>query len=368
MSVDHFPQGDAERIVPTASQSSGVDAIIVNWNGRHYLPGCLAALKRSTIKARIMVVDNASSDHSLAYLTEAHPDVDVVRLPENIGYAAGANVGLNATAGEYAIILNPDVLLAPDHLALLRNRLDRDGSIGIAQGKLYQVDADDFVSESIRRGGRLDSAGHTILRSRMVVDRGQGEQDGPEYEQEASVFSACGAALFLRRSMLEDLSREGEYFAESFFAYKEDIDLGWRARLLGWDVRYIPAAVAHHVRAAPLAAGAWQRMPLDARRHSWKNHYLLMIRNDRATDLLRALPFIAAWELVRLGHALLRDPRVLAGYVDLVRALPASIRARALLARRRAAPAEMRRWFGAAASPVNAGVSTKSPMSSAVPR
>jgi GT2 family glycosyltransferase len=336
-----------------------VDAIIVNWNGARYLPACVAALKRSSTPGRILLVDNASSDGSVEYIRQAHPDVDVLRLPENVGYAAGANAGLRMTGGEFAMILNPDVLLASDHLETLQQRLDEDASIGAAQGRLHQIQSEDFVAERVRSDGRLDSAGHSIHRSRMVVDRGQGREDGPEFHQEVSIFSACGAALFLRRSMLEDVAQDGEYFAESFFAYKEDIDLCWRARQLGWDVRYVPDAVAHHVRAAPLAADAWRRMPLAARRHSWKNHYLLMIRNDSAADIVRALPFIAAWELVRLGHALLRDPRVLTAYVDLARAVPAALRARsALLRRRRATPVAMRRWFGAAPRPIEAVVRT----------
>lgn len=336
------------------ASSARVDAIIVNWNGRRYLPACITALERSTVGVNIVLVDNASTDESIAYVRAHHPTVRVIGLSSNVGYAAGANTGLHATAGDYAVVLNPDVLLAPDHLDILRRRLDCDSTIGAAQGKLYAIDADDFMTGRIRRGGRVDSAGHVIRRSRMVVDRGQGEQDGPDYHREASIFSACGAALFLRRSMLDDLAVDGEYFPESYFAYKEDIDLCWRARLLGWDVRYVPNAVAHHVRAAPLDAAAWRRMPLSVRRHSWKNHYLLMIRNDHVGNMLRAFPFIAAWEILRLGHALLRDPRVLAGYADLARALPDALRARRQLMRqRRASPAAVRRWFGAAPEPVD---------------
>src|SRR5690606_15072312 len=95
----------------------------------------------------------------------------------------------------------------------------------------------------------------------------------------------------------------------SFFAYKEDIDLGWRARVLGWDIRYVPEAVAHHVRGVPFSASAWRAMSVPARRHSWKNHYLMLLRHDRARDIVRALPFIASWELLRLRHALLRVTR-----------------------------------------------------------
>lgn len=98
-------------------------------------------------------------------------------------------------------------------------------------------------------------------------------------------------------------------------------------------------------------------MHITARRHSWKNHYLLMIRNDRVGDIVRALPYVAAWEVVRLGHALLRDPRVLSAYVDLARALPAALRERrALFRRRRATPAAVRRWFGAEPLPVSVPV------------
>lgn len=348
---------------------SNVDAIIVNWNGRRYLPACLAALKASTVSVRILVVDNASDDDSVAYLNREHADVQVLALRANVGYAAGANAGLRATSGEYAMIMNPDVLLGPDHLAVLENRLRADPSIGAAQGKLYRTDDDTFVAGSVSCEGPLDSAGHVIRRSRMVVDRGQGEPDGPQYSEEVSVFSACGAALFMRRAMLEDLAPDGEYFDSSFFAYKEDIDLCWRARLLGWGVRYVPGAVAHHVRTAPLERNAWRRMPLIARRHSWKNHYLLMIRNDRAADLMRALPFVAGWELMRLGHAVLRDPRVLASYIDLARALPEALRRRrALLRRRRAAPADMRRWFDAATVGVDPAARNPSPVNAPGPR
>lgn len=85
----------------------------------------------------MLVVDNASGDGSVAYLREHHPEVELLALPENRGYAGGANAGLQAGTGEYAIIPNPDVALAPDHLEILEARLDADPTIGAAQGKLY---------------------------------------------------------------------------------------------------------------------------------------------------------------------------------------------------------------------------------------
>ncbi|MFW6201060.1 MAG: glycosyltransferase family 2 protein, partial [Gemmatimonadota bacterium] len=330
------------------------DVVIVNWNGRDFLPRCLEALARSTVPVRVIVVDNASQDGSVDYIRSEHPEVDVVALDENVGYAAGANVGLRHGGAPYAIVMNPDVALAPGYLERLIERCEADPRIGAAQGKLYATAPAEFIGGRLEPGGTLDSAGHSIRRSRMVVDRGQGRPDGPAYNRECSVFSACGAALLLRRSMLEDVAVDGEYFDPSFFAYKEDIDLCWRARLRGWDIRYVPTAVGHHVRSwAGPGTSPTSRPPLAARRHSWKNHYLLVIKNDRPADWLRALPWIAAWELLRQGHALLRDPKVWGAYGDLLRMIPAAwSRRRRIQGRRSVRPAAIRTWFGSTAPTV----------------
>jgi GT2 family glycosyltransferase len=244
-------------------------------------------------------------------------------------------------------VMNADVALAPDHVELLAARLDADAAIGAAQGKLLQVTPDAFLKGELT-SDRVDSAGHLARRTRMMYDIGQGEPDGPRFGEERSVFSACGAALFLRRAMLEDLAPDGEYFDEAFFAYKEDIDLCWRARLLGWDVRYVPAAVGYHVRGwAGTAAPDPRTLPVSVRRHSWKNHYLMMVKNDRPADVLRALPHVAGWEVLRLGHAILRDRALFRTYLELPGLIPEALRKRRdLMRRRRADPAEIRRWFG----------------------
>lgn len=326
-----------------------VDIVIVNWNGRKYLADAISSIRRSTIPVAICVVDNASTDGSASYLCEAHPDVVVVALDSNAGYAGGANIGLRQGSAPYAFVMNPDVIIKPDHLQQLAERLDADPAIGAAQGKLYRIPPDEFRSGCEPRSSIIDSAGHLIKRSRMVVDRGEGESDSSRFSYEASVFSACGAALFLRRSMLEDLALDGRYFDPDFFAYKEDIDLCWRARLLGWDIRYIPSAVAYHVRGwTGKGAPPKSRLSLQVRRHSWVNHYLLIVKNDRLPALLRSAPSIIGWEFARQAYALLRDPLLYGAYLDLIRLIPSALRKRReLMARARAKPADLRYWFGA---------------------
>ena len=324
-----------------------VDAIIVNWNGRDFLPRCIAALRAQTVPTRIVVVDNASTDGSVDWVRAEAPDAHLVALAENTGYAAGANAGIRAGDAEFCIILNADVALAPDHLQVLLSRMDADETVGVAQGKLYRADKFDFVSGNLTPGGPIDSAGHSVRATGFVVDRGQGDADGPEYGGEREVFSACGAALFLRRKALEDVAEEGEFFDEAFFAYKEDIDLCWRARLLGWKVLYVPAAVAFHVRGwAGTRLPDRDRVPVAARRHSWKNHYLLLIKNETPRDLLRTLPAVLGWEILRLGYATLKDRALFGAYAELFRLLPRALRHRRdVMNRRRGDGARISRWL-----------------------
>lgn len=324
-----------------------VDVVIVNWNGRTWLPGCMDAVQKSTAPVRLHVVDNASSDDSVEYLRTSHPTVDVIELQQNVGYAEAANIGLRRARGPLAMVMNPDVLLAPDHIAVLRRRMQEDAAIGAAQGLLYAITASDFV-DGRSVPGKIDSGGHLIRRSRMVVDRWQGLAPPGASDAESPVFSACGAALMLRGEMLDDLDAAGNWFDSSFFAYKEDIDLGWRARLLGWDVRYIPEATAWHIRAVPGPGKRGRGASAHARRHSWMNHWLLMIKNDRLADVIRHLPWILAWEVGRAGHALFRDPSLLPAYLGVWARVPEALRQRRTIRkRRRAGPREISRWFGA---------------------
>jgi GT2 family glycosyltransferase len=332
---------------------SAIDAVIVNWNGARYLPKCLSALALSTVSVRVVVVDNASADGSADDIHAHHPEVELLALPENRGYAGGANVGIGRTKGEYVLVMNPDVVLAPDHIEILLDRFDAHPTAGIVQGRLHQVSPNDYLAGRFSPTAPLDSAGHRASRTRMVYDRGQGGLADARYTKEEPVFSACGAALFLRRSMLEDIAPDGEYFDESFFAYKEDIDLCWRARLRGWDVRYVPEAVGWHVRGwAGGKAPDPRSLPYEARFHSFKNHYLLLLKNETAAGLLRHLPWILGWEVLRQGHALLRDRSLYSVYPALLRMLPDVLRKRRdNLGRRRASHAEMRRWFGGSEPP-----------------
>jgi GT2 family glycosyltransferase len=310
---------------------------IVHHDDYDQLPECLASLRRQTrAPLAVHVVDTGVDPKRLDDLRDSHPDVRFEQV-QNRGYGAGANRILAEVArtrpdAAYVLILNPDVSLDPDFAAALLDAMDADAGVALASGKLLRAD-----------GRTLDSAGIRLPRHRRPRDRGSERADLGQFDRTERVFGVSGAAMMIRRAALADLALDGEVFDEDFFAYQDDTDLSWRAHRLGWDVLYHPAARAIHLR-------RWQRqrrmgIPPFVRRHSFKNHYLQIAKNERGLDLLRNLPALLLWEALRLGYALARDRAVLPAYRDALRELPRALHKRRLLearVRARAMPSNER--------------------------
>jgi GT2 family glycosyltransferase len=194
--------------------------------------------------------------------------------------------------------LNLDVTLEPGYLRLCAQRLADDPGLGGVTGKLLRP----------AEGGRpiIDTTGHLVYRSRRAVDRGEGETDQGQYDAGTRVFGVCGAAPMYRRAMLEETELEGEYFDEDFFAYFEDFDLSFRARLAGWDFAFVPEAVGRHHRGATGAKSSTRILALNH-----VNRLFVMVKNDHPLSFLRHLPGIAYTEVRATAHMLSRRPAAL---------------------------------------------------------
>ena len=303
---------------------------IVNHGGYDDLARCLAALDRqSHPPASISVYDTGADPDRFERQRGAFPRANFEMGP-NLGYAGGANrviARLTDTGDtpDFVLVLNPDVILDPEYAARLVDVMTHRASVAIGTGKLLRPDRK-----------TLDSAGIVIPRHRRPRDRGSDQTDIGQFETPEFVDAASGAAIMLRVSALADLAIEGEIFDEDFFVYHEDTDLCWRARRLGWQILYEPSAVGYHER-------GWQRkrrstIPVATRRHSFKNHYLQLAKNERAGDFIRNLPWLAGWEILRLGFVVLRDRAMFRAYRDAWLTLPEAFRKRGLIqtrARRR---------------------------------
>ena len=284
---------------------------IVNYRSYDDLECCIASVEAQELgPLAISLVDHQPDPARLAKITDAHLDL-IWQAGPNRGFAAGANRALDMLRSkcpdaEFLLLLNADIELQPNFTRVLIAEMRSRPDVALGSGKLLRMDRH-----------TLDSAGIRIQRSRKTWDRGAEQPDRGQFDKIERVFGVSGAALMLRTAAIEFLEIDGELFDEDFFSYHEDTDLAWRARLLRWSSLYVPAARATHRRG--WSPESWRAVDPSVRRHSFKNRYLEMIKNERGNEFLRDLPAILLWEGVRFGHALLRDPKRIPAYRDAFR-------------------------------------------------
>ena len=212
-----------------------VTVVIINWNGEHFLDKCLSALLAQTVTPlEIILVDNASSDDSLN-IVQRFPSVRLLVQRENLGFARGNNLAIEAASieSEWIALLNPDAFVEPRWLEGLLTAVRDYPSFEVFGSKLVNA-ADPVV---------MDGAGDSYHISGLVWRTAHGAPNPSTSVQVQEVFAPCAAAALYRRSAL--LAVGG--FDEDFFCYVEDVDLGFRLRLAGHRCLYVPSSVAHHV-------------------------------------------------------------------------------------------------------------------------
>jgi GT2 family glycosyltransferase len=207
--------------------------IIPNWNGVDHLPTCLDALRRQTFAGfDTILVDNGSTDRSISLLTESYPEVHIVALPRNQGYAGGCNAGLRVARGEVLVLLNNDTEVKPTWLEELLSALERHPDAGMATPKVLLWDD--------KR--RLHTTGDYVRTNGIPDSRGVWQEDRGQFDDQLYVFGAAGVAPAYRREMLEEVG----LFDSDFGSYCEDVDLSWRAQLAGYRCVYAPGSVLYH--------------------------------------------------------------------------------------------------------------------------
>jgi GT2 family glycosyltransferase len=291
---------------------------------RHSLPAALAQED-----AEVIVLDNASSD-ATPELAREH-GARHLRLERRLSWAAANNAGIDAAEGDSVLLLNADCFLEPDFLRHARPRLAEAG-VGAVAPKLVRT----LGPDPAERLDLLDAAGMRMDRARRNNLVGHG---APRlaHDSPGMAFGADGAAALFRREMLEDCALNGEVLDPAFEKWASDADLAWRGHLMGWQCAYEPRAVAYHVRSYGPTSRA--HVPETDRRVQFRNRYLMMLKNDSLASFARDMPRIAGFELLALGHALLRERHLLRAYGDVLRLAPTARRqGRALAARRTVDP------------------------------
>lgn len=206
--------------------------IIPNWNGAHHLPTCLDSLRRQTLPPHeIIVVDNASTDHSRALIATHYPEVRLIALARNRRFAGACNVGIRASSGDVVVLLNNDTEADPHWLENLARCFEQHPEAGCVASKIRLFD----------RRDHLHSAGDFYSRCGVPGNRGVWQKDEGQFDT-PFVFGACGAAAAYRRAMLDRIGLLDERFAFSC----EDVDLAWRAQLAGYRCAFAHDAIVYH--------------------------------------------------------------------------------------------------------------------------
>lgn len=318
-----------------------VSVTIVTWNSAQHLGECFASLAQQDCRDfEVVIVDNASSDQTRKILGDVESRWRVIYNDSNAGFAAGQNQAIAASAGEWVLCLNPDVLLSPDFISALVRAGETHPEAGSLCGKLLRWDA----AAQRHRTKIIDSTGIFFTRNMRHLDRGAEEVDSGQYERMQYVFGATGAAAMFRRDFIRSVSVEGEFFDEEFFAFREDADLAWRAQLMGWKCFYVPSAVAWHVRR--VTPERRRDLPLVINWHSVKNRFLMRGKNASGW-LCWKLFFPVAWrDLMTLGYALVGDWRMISAVFYPFRAFGSIRRKRAIIqSRRKVSDRDLLWWF-----------------------
>jgi GT2 family glycosyltransferase len=277
--------------------------------------------------ADVVVIDNACGDATGAVAEAA--GARVLGLRERVSYAAAINAGIVATEGDAVLLLNADCVLADGFLEAATERLTIDG-VGSVAPRLVRA-------TGMRPADRLDvldAAGMVVDRRRKNTLVGH-DEPASSYGRAAEVFGGDGACVLYRRQVLDACAVAGEVLDESLELWASDVDLAWRARLLGWRCMYEPRALAWHVRC--YSPSTRSGMPEAHRRLQFRNRLLMMAKNDSWADIRGDLHRIAFYELLAIGHVLLRERHLLRAYREALRALPGARRRRRIVQAQRAA-------------------------------
>ncbi len=259
-----------------------VSVIIPNFNGLRYLPGVLESMQRQSFTDfDVFLVDNGSTDGSVAYVQAQWPDVHLIPLPDNTGFSHAVNVGIAASRSPYVLLLNNDTEADPYFIEALLSCIKAHARAFSAGARMLCFD----------RRDTLDGAGDLYCALGWAFARGKGSR-ADRYTKEEQIFSSCGGAAIYRREIFDVIG----VFDDEHFAYLEDLDIGYRARIYGYENWYAPDALVYHVGSGT-SGSRYNRFKI---RYSSRNNVYMIYKNMPLIQILINLPFLIPGFAVKL--------------------------------------------------------------------
>ncbi|MBE0662934.1 MAG: glycosyltransferase family 2 protein [Bacteroidales bacterium] len=261
-----------------------VSVVILNWNGKKFLEKFLpGVIEHSKNYADIIIADNASSDDSVEFLTANFPEIRIIQNETNGGFAKGYNDALSQVNSEYYVLLNSDIEVTANWIKPVIDLMEKDRQIAACQPKLLAFYKRSHFEYAGAAGGFIDRFGYPFCRGRIFQEI---EEDRGQYDNEAEVFWATGACLFVRAELYHRFGG----FDNDFFAHMEEIDLCWRLKNAGYKIMYCPDAVVYHVGGGTLPKKSSLKTYLN-----FRNNLTLIFKNIPSGKIFQT--FITRWAL-----------------------------------------------------------------------
>ncbi len=332
-----------------------------------FLPDLFKSLSEQTYQDfAVLVIDNGSTDGVGTFIKEQYPQTTVLRNARNLGFSGAHNQGIRYAlehwnpqdyADRFILVTNPDLILEPTCLEMLMREASQHPTVASFGPKLRRAFGENLADEALQetvKSDLIDSTGLRARKNRTFSDRGAGEMDQGQYDEQREVFGVSGALALYRASALQEVRFEDEFFDQDFFAYKEDVDLAWRLQLSGWGARFVPEALAFHYRGmyGPERMG-WlkrffhRRTKSNTRNYySNRNHWLLLAKNFLVINVFLSFFRVAPLEVLRFIYTLFFETRNTKAFFDAIRLLGRMFKKRShTMKRRRRTAKELRKWF-----------------------
>jgi GT2 family glycosyltransferase len=254
-----------------------IAVVILNWNGTKLLEQFLPSILQNSPQATIYVADNASTDHSIAFIKKNFPSIQVIQNQANYGFAKGYNQALKQVDAEIYALVNSDVEVTENWLLPIIETFENESQTAIIQPKILDYKNKKYFEYAGAAGGYIDRYGYPFCRGRIFDTI---EQDLGQYDDQCEIFWASGACFFIRSTVYNELKG----FDADFFAHQEEIDLCWRAINKGYKIKYNSKSVVYHVGGATLEQGNPKKTFLN-----FRNSLLMLTKNLPITSLFTVL-------------------------------------------------------------------------------
>ncbi len=276
-----------------------IAVVILNWNGEKLLEQFLPSVIKHSQDAIVYVADNASTDDSVEFVKSTFPSVKIIQNTENGGYAKGYNDALKHIDEDIYCLLNSDIEVTKNWLIPILVTFQNQPNTAIIQPKLLDYKNNDYFEYAGAAGGFIDKLGYPYCRGRIFNTL---EKDEGQYNDTTDIFWSSGACLFIRKQVFKELNG----LDEAFFAHMEEIDMCWRAKNLGYDIKYVGTSTVYHVGGATLKNSNPKKTFLNFRNSLFtivknsKDNVLFLILSRLILDGIAGVKFLFEFKFIHI--------------------------------------------------------------------